>query len=79
MTAEMTIGARETLRMLEKGRLSEILIARDSDNFVTRPVLEAAELRHIKITCIDTKKSLGSICGIAKGAAVAGRLSVREA
>ena len=74
MTSEMTVGTRETMRMLEKNLLEEILIARDSDFFVVRPVMEAAELRHIRITYIDTKKSLGHICGIDSGAAVAGKL-----
>ena len=74
MTSEMTVGTRETMRMLEKNLLEEILIARDSDFFVVRPVMEAAELRHIRITYIDTTKSLGHICGIDSGAAVAGKL-----
>ena len=74
MTTEMTAGVRETMRMLEKNLVDEILIARDSDFFVTRPVIEAAEHRHVRVTYIDTKKSLGHICGIANGAAVAGKL-----
>lgn len=73
MTSKMTAGVRETMRMLEKNLIDEILIARDSDFFVTRPVIEAAEIRHIKVTYIDTKKSLGHICGISNGAAVAGK------
>ncbi len=74
MTSEMTVGARETMRMLERGLLEEVLLARDSDSFVTRPFMETAKLRQVKITFIDSKKSLGNICSIAHGAAVAGKI-----
>ena len=78
MISEMTVGARETLRMLEKGHLKEVLVARDSDRFVVRPVIETAEQRRVKVTYIDTKKSLGSICGIGNGAAVAGMIREKK-
>ena len=74
MTTEITAGSRETLRMLEKNLLDEILVARDSDYFVVRPLIEAAKHRHVRVTYIDTKKSLGHICGIGSGAAVAGKV-----
>ena len=74
MGTEMTVGIRQTMRMLEKDLICEVLIAQDSDHFVTRPVIEAAEQRDVEITYIDTKKKLGHICGIETGAAVAGKL-----
>lgn len=70
--SELTAGLRQTMRMLEKGMLEEVYIARDADNFVKRPVMEAAQARGIPVKYIDNKRTLGHICGVAKGTAVAG-------
>ena len=69
-----TVGVRQTMRKLEKDQLEEVLIACDSDVFVTRPIEEAARSRNVRIKYIDSKKILGHICGIEIGTAVAGIL-----
>ena len=78
MSKEMTAGIKETMKMLEKGGLSEVMIAGDADHFVVRPVIETAEQRSVKITYIDTKRNLGRMCGVYTGAAVAGVLKDGE-
>jgi large subunit ribosomal protein L7A len=74
MTEGMTAGIKQTLRMLERGMLSEIMIAGDADHFVVRPAVQMAEFRNVKITYIDTKRNLGRMCGLDTGTAVAGVL-----
>ncbi|MGI6205129.1 MAG: ribosomal L7Ae/L30e/S12e/Gadd45 family protein [Anaerovoracaceae bacterium] len=78
MAEELVAGVKQTMRMLERGRLSEVMVAGDADHFVTRPVVESAELRHVKVTHIDTKRTLGHMCGLDTGTAVAGVLKETE-
>lgn len=78
MERKKTVGVRQTMRKLEKDQLTEVLIARDSDHFVIRPVEEAARSRNVPITYIDSKKILGHICGISIGTAVAGSIRSEE-
>lgn len=73
MTAKVTVGIKQTMRMLEQNRLSEVFVAQDADYFVIRPLIEMADSRGIPITYIGTRRKLGRMCGIEIGAAVAGR------
>ena len=70
----MVVGIKQTMRMLEQNQLSEVIVARDADHFVVRPLIEMADARGIAVSYIDTRKELGRLCGIEIGAATAGRL-----
>ena len=68
----IVVGVKQTLRMIEQGRLSEVYIAKDADSFVTKGVERAAEKSGVRVTRVPSKRQLGARCGIVIGAAVAG-------
>lgn len=71
---KIVTGVKQTMRMIEQGRVSELLIAEDADFFVTRAILEAGLAANIPVRAVDSKKDLGRMCGIEIGAATAGIL-----
>ncbi len=71
----ITVGMKQTLRMLEKNKLKAVYAANDADQYVTRPVIEAAEAVGVDVIYVGSKKSIGSRFGIETGAAVAGVMS----
>ncbi len=73
MEDNMVAGARQTMRMLEKGRIGEIYLAKDADLFITMPLLKMAEDMGIRVVNEYSRAELGRKCGIDKGAAAAGR------
>ncbi len=71
---KLVVGVKQTMRMLEKGMVSNIYVAEDADFFVTRTVIEAATAADIPIIPVESKKELGRMCGIEIGTATAGTL-----
>ncbi len=74
MDIKEVVGIKQTMRMLEQGQLSEVLVAKDSDYFVIRPLIAMADIKKVPIKYVDTRRELGRMCGIEIGAAAAGRL-----
>lgn len=68
----MVVGRKQTLRMIEQGRVSQIFVAKDADFYVTRHVIDAAASDDIPVKYVESMKQLGHMCGIDIGAAVAG-------
>ena len=71
-TPGITVGMKQTLRMLEKNKLKAVYAANDADRYVTRPVIEAAEAMGVDVIYVRSKKNMCSRFGIERGAAVAG-------
>ncbi len=71
---DVVVGIKQTLKMVEKNCISEVLVARDADFYVTASVVEAARSCGIPIIYVESKKKLGRMCGIEIGAATAGRI-----
>lgn len=71
---EVIVGVKQTLRMLERNCISEVLIARDADFYVTGPVVKAAEDKGVPVVYVETRRKLGRMCNIDIGAATAGRV-----
>ncbi len=70
----IVVGVKQTFRMIEQKRLSEVYIAEDADSFVTKGIEAAAEKNGIRIIRVPSRRQLGMQCGIETGAAVAGRI-----
>ena len=70
----MVVGIKQTLRMIEQGRVTELFVAEDADLYVVRHVVDAAASGGIPVTYIESMKQLGQMSGIDIGASVAGRL-----
>ena len=66
-----TVGAKQTLKALEKGEALHVFIATDAEEKVTRPVLAICENNGIKPHYVETMHQLGKLCGIKVKAAVA--------
>lgn len=70
----MVVGIKQTLRMIEQGRVVELFVAEDADFYVTRHVIDATSADNIPIKYVESMKQLGHMSGIDIGAAVAGKL-----
>lgn len=69
-----TVGVSSTLRALQKGQLTEVVLARDTDRRVINPVLTLCKERAIKVTWVDSQMALGRACGLAVRASAVGFL-----
>lgn len=73
-TKEKVIGAKQTKKAVEQGKLEAVFIASDADQRVVGPIKQICETKGISIYYVDTMKQLGKAAGIDVGAAVAGIL-----
>lgn len=65
------VGAKQTLKALEKREALYVFIARDAEEKVTHPVLAICETNGIEPHYVETMQQLGKLCGIKVKAAVA--------
>lgn len=70
-----TVGAKQTLKALQRGAVSTLYVAADADPKVTRGLVEEAKQRNVNIIEVETMAALGKACLIEVGAAVAAILS----
>ncbi|MDD4767740.1 MAG: ribosomal L7Ae/L30e/S12e/Gadd45 family protein [Desulfotomaculaceae bacterium] len=66
-----TVGAKQTLKALERGQAKAVFVAKDADRFVVDPILQLSSQKGIPIIQVDTMQSLGRACRIEVGCAVA--------
>ncbi|WP_152395419.1 ribosomal L7Ae/L30e/S12e/Gadd45 family protein [Paenibacillus guangzhouensis] len=64
------VGTKQTIRMVELGKATEVYVAQDADSRITSKVVLLCEDKGVKITYVDTMKNLGKACGIDVGAAM---------
>lgn len=62
--SQVIVGRKETLKAMNNGQISEVVVAEDADQFITNEVEELAEVLGIKCLKVDSKKKLGVACGI---------------
>lgn len=65
------VGTKQTLKALEKGEALLVLVARDAEEKVSRPVVALSEAGGTEIRLVDSMVELGSMCGIKVKAAAA--------
>lgn len=70
-----TVGAKQTLKALQRGVVSMLFVAADADPKVTRGLVEEARQQNVTIIEVETMAALGKACLIDVGAAVAAILS----
>lgn len=61
---KIVVGAKQTVKAIRNGIVTEVIIATDAEKRITTPVMEEAESNHLIITYVDSKKCLGAACGI---------------
>jgi large subunit ribosomal protein L7A len=70
---KLIVGARQSMKALVNGNVSEVYMAEDSDEFIKNDFIRECSARDINIVRYRTKAELGRDCGIEIGAAVACR------
>jgi large subunit ribosomal protein L7A len=70
------VGTKQTLKALEKGEALLVLVARDADEKVSRPVVALAEASGVELRYTDSMLELGKLCGIKVKAATAAVLEL---
>lgn len=69
----LIVGARQSMKALMNGKVKELYMADDSDEFITKDFVRECAARDINIIHYDTMMELGKSCGIEVGTAVACR------
>jgi len=67
----ISIGTKQTTKMVELGQALEVFVAIDADPRITLKIINLCKKMGIKITYVDSMKQLGKACGIEVGAAMA--------
>ncbi len=71
---QRTVGSSATLRALQKGQLTEVIVAADADQNVVQPVIEACKAAEVPFQLVDSQALLGKACGLSVGASTVGLL-----
>jgi large subunit ribosomal protein L7A len=74
--SKLSIGTKQTMKMIEKGRAIEVFVAQDADPKITDKVIQLCNEKGVPLHYVDSMKKLGEACGIEVGAAVAA--SIKE-
>lgn len=69
--AAKVVGVKQVRRALSDGRAKRLYLAQDADPQLTRPLERQAAEQGVDLTWADSMKTLGRVCGISVGAAVA--------
>lgn len=67
----ISIGTKQTTKMVELGKASEVFVAKDADPRVTAKIVNLCKKTGVQVTYVDSMKQLGKACGIEVGAAIA--------
>ncbi|MFA5383696.1 MAG: ribosomal L7Ae/L30e/S12e/Gadd45 family protein [Eubacteriales bacterium] len=70
-----TVGSKQTLKAIKRGQVKVVYIALDAEKQVTQVILQVCQSQGIPVVEIETMYSLGRICGIEVGCAVAAILN----
>lgn len=68
---KVCIGAKQTTKLIEQGKASEVYVAKDADPFITSKIINLCKRMGTQVIYVDSMKQLGKACGIEVGAAVA--------
>lgn len=69
LQSRVIIGTKQTLKAMREQEVSEVFIANDVDQHIKDKVIQLAEELDIHYEIVDSKKKLGTACGIDVGAA----------
>jgi large subunit ribosomal protein L7A len=72
---KIIIGTKQTTKMVEQGKATEVFVAKDADPRITTKIVNLCKKMGIKVTYVDSMKQLGKVCGIEVGAAVAAEVN----
>lgn len=64
LQSRIVIGTKQTLKAMNNGEISEVILAADADQHITDKVIQAAKELNIPYTMVDSKAKLGKACNI---------------
>lgn len=64
-----TVGAKQTLKAIERGQARLVYVARNADRHVVDPILQLCAAKNIPVIQVDSMQALGRACGIEVGCA----------
>lgn len=67
----IVIGTKQTMKAVENGKAVEVFVAQDADPRMVARIVHLCGQKNVKLTRVDTMRSLGKTCGIEVGAAMA--------
>lgn len=64
LQSKLIIGTKQTLKALESDSVEEVFVAKDADAQITKEIIRIANEQNVTCTLVDSKKKLGTACGI---------------
>src|SRR5699024_5078085 len=64
LQSRLIIGTKQTIKAIEQNKVNELFVANDADQHITEEVIRLANEQGVKCTTVDSKKKLGTACGI---------------
>lgn len=74
-TPHRAVGVKQALRAVQSGRAIRVYVAKDAEQRIVRPLLQACQAKAVPVIEVENMARLGAACGIAVGAAAAAVLS----
>ncbi|WP_031517420.1 ribosomal L7Ae/L30e/S12e/Gadd45 family protein [Desulfofalx alkaliphila] len=68
---QKTVGAKQTMKAVEKGRAKVVYVAKNAERRVTEPIIKVCQDKAIPIEEVESMQLLGKTCGIEVRCAVA--------
>jgi len=65
------VGMRQTLKALQRDRVSKVFVASDVDDEILEEVISLAKEKNVPLEYVDSSAELGKACGIEVGASCA--------
>ncbi len=66
---QIIVGTKQTLKALQAGQISELVVADDAEPRVVNKVKALAQRLDVPVSTVESMKELGKACGIEVGAA----------
>lgn len=66
-----TVGAKQTLKAIERGQAKAVFLAQNADHYVTEPILRLSTAKGVPVIQVDSMLALGKACQIDVGCAAA--------
>ncbi|MDD4169154.1 MAG: ribosomal L7Ae/L30e/S12e/Gadd45 family protein [Desulfotomaculaceae bacterium] len=66
-----TVGAKQTLKAIERGYVKMVFIAKNADRHVVEPILQMCVEKGVQVNQVDSMQALGRACCIEVGCAAA--------
>ncbi len=70
-TGPRTVGARQTVKALQRGVARVVFVAKDADPDVVAPVVQLTRGQPVEVVYVESMLALGRACGIDVGASAA--------